>query len=419
MSDKEPKSSPWARAEEKAKQAPATDSEQESAPRSEKRHQDKRSEDKPAGRRPERAGLSDDARPWSKPQGARSGKSDSDKPRFDKPRSDKPRTDRPRKDSPRFDKPRTEKPRPQRSRSESGDSPSGASLYGPKTATGLHPQNPHQGRYDMAALVADLPELERFLTTNPSGEQTVDFSKNSAVVTLNRALLKHHYGIAHWHLPEGSLCPPVPGRADYLYHVRDLLGDKTGQVRVLDIGTGANLIYPMIGSQAFGWQFVATDADSIAIRNAHKLLTDNPQLAGIDIRMQRKAEQVFTGMIREGEYFDLTLCNPPFYASQKEAEAQARRKWRNLKGRESSVERNFGGQSNELWCEGGELAFLKRLMRDSANFGQQVGWFTALVSKDENVAPLKRLLRQLDAVEVKVVPMAQGQKQSRFIAWRF
>jgi 23S rRNA (adenine1618-N6)-methyltransferase len=292
-------------------------------------------------------------------------------------------------------------------------------LYGPKTATGLHPQNPHQGRYDMAALVADLPELERFLTTNPAGEQTVDFSKNSAVVTLNRALLKHHYGIAHWHLPEGSLCPPVPGRADYLYHVRDLLGDKTEQVRVLDIGTGANLIYPMIGSQAFGWQFVATDADSIAIRNAHKLLTDNPQLAGIDIRMQRKPEQVFTGMIREGEYFDLTLCNPPFYASQKEAEAQARRKWRNLKGRESSVERNFGGQSNELWCEGGELAFLKRLMRDSVHFGKQVGWFTALVSKDENVAPLKRLLRQLDAAEVKVVPMAQGQKQSRFIAWRF
>lgn len=296
------------------------------------------------------------------------------------------------------------------------------SLYGRKPASGLHPQNPHQGRYDMEALVAALPELEGHLKTNPRGEKTVDFSDNAAVICLNQALLKLHYGIEHWQVPPGFLCPPIPGRADYLCYLKDLLAEgrvRNETPRVLDIGTGANLIYPIIGSRAFGWQFVATDADAAAIRNAHKLVLENPQLADVEIRMQRQQNNIFTGMIRPGEFFELTLCNPPFFASQKEAEAQARRKWRNLKGEESSVKRNFGGQSNELWCEGGELAFVKRLMRESPDFADQVGWFSCLLSNDDNIAPLKKLLRQLNAQDVRVVPMAQGQKQSRFIAWHF
>ncbi|WP_430462156.1 23S rRNA (adenine(1618)-N(6))-methyltransferase RlmF [Thalassolituus sp. LLYu03] len=288
-------------------------------------------------------------------------------------------------------------------------------------AAGLHPQNPHQGRYDMDALVQAVPELAGFLAPNPRGEQTIDFSDKQAVVCLNRALLKHVYGVEHWHLPDGFLCPPIPGRMDYLCHLKDLPRQKESDapLRVLDIGTGANLIYPILGSRAFGWQFVATDCDAAAIRNAHKLVTENPTLAGIDIRMQRKPDLLFTGIIKAGDYFDLMLCNPPFFGSQKEAEGQAIRKWRNLKGEHKSTNRNFGGQSNELWCEGGELAFVKRMMRESKEFGAQVGWFTSLVSRDENLPDLKRVLRQLEAADVRIVPMAQGQKNSRFIAWRF
>lgn len=298
-----------------------------------------------------------------------------------------------------------------------------SSPWNKRRATGLHPANPFQGRYDMPALSAALPELKDFLTTNPRGELTIDFSDASAVVCLNRALLKQQYGVEHWSLPQGFLCPPIPGRADYLYYLNDLLqetGPRQAEVQVLDIGTGANLIYPIIGSRAFGWHFVASEADSVAVRNAHKIITENPQtLTQIEIRMQRHAQQIFSGVIQAADYFDLTLCNPPFFASQKEAEAQARRKWRNLKGESSSVKRNFGGQSHELWCEGGELNFLKRMLRESVNFAGQVGWFTSLVSKEENIAPLKRLAQQLSARDVRVVAMSQGQKNSRFIAWRF
>ncbi len=304
-----------------------------------------------------------------------------------------------------------------------GDEPTSA-LYGEVKPEGLHPRNVHQGRYDMAALVAAVPELEYFLQANPRGEQTIDFSDNNAVVCLNKALLKHHYGVEQWSIPAGFLCPPIPGRADYIHYLADLLTESAkssvnATPRVLDIGTGANLIYPIIGSSVYGWQFTATDVDSAAIRNAHAIISANPALQSINILMQRNSEKLFGGMIRADDYFDLTLCNPPFFASQKEAEAQARRKWRNLKGDKASVKRNFGGQGNELWCEGGELAFIKRMIHESVEFSAQVGWFSSLVSAHDHLPALKQLLRKLGATDIKTMPMAQGQKISRFIAWRF
>lgn len=296
-------------------------------------------------------------------------------------------------------------------------------LYGAKKADGLHPRNPHQGRYDMPALVAALPELERYLAPNPAGEPTIDFSNPKAVLCLNRALLAHHYGIRSWQLPAGYLCPPIPGRADYLHHLADLLSDaqrppKNAVPRVLDIGTGANLIYPIIGTCGLGWQFTASDVDGVAVTNAHRIIAENPALQSVQVLLQRNPDHFFSAIIRPGDYFELTLCNPPFFKSQKEADAQARRKWRNLKG-ENSAQRNFGGRNNELWCEGGELAFLNRMAEESADYAGQVGWFTALVSQQDNLAPLKRTLRRVGATEIRVVPMAQGQKNSRFIAWHF
>jgi len=46
-------------------------------------------------------------------------------------------------------------------------------------------------------------------------------------------------------------------------------------------------------------------------------------------------------------------------------------------------------------------------------------WFTSLVSRSAELPDLRRALQQAGAVEVRVVPMAQGQKQSRFLAWSF
>ncbi|MEO6324921.1 MAG: RlmF-related methyltransferase, partial [Thermoanaerobaculia bacterium] len=124
----------------------------------------------------------------------------------------------------------------------------------PAEKPGLHPRNPHRHRYDFSQLIASSPALGPYVRPNAHGDPSIDYANPDAVLALNRALLKHVHGIAHWDVPPGFLCPPVPGRADYLHHAADLLAGSNGGeiprgsgVRVLDIGVGANVIYPVIG----------------------------------------------------------------------------------------------------------------------------------------------------------------------------
>jgi 23S rRNA (adenine1618-N6)-methyltransferase len=294
---------------------------------------------------------------------------------------------------------------------------------------GLHPRNRHRARYDFARLVAASPELAEFIGPNPRGDQTIDFANPAAVTALNRALLKCDYGVAHWDIPPGYLCPPVPGRADYIHQVADLLAEGNAGtlprgvgVAVLDIGVGANGIYPIIGVHEYGWRFVGTDIDPVALASARKIVAANRSLAAqVDLRLQRSPLDIFHGVVRRGERFAVTICNPPFHSSAAEAATGTQRKLRNLAGGQAVPDvRNFGGQSHELWCAGGELAFVRRMITQSADLpAETCGWFTTIVSKRENLPPLEKTLRLTGAREVRTIPMAQGQKKSRILAWRF
>jgi len=297
-----------------------------------------------------------------------------------------------------------------------------------KPAAGqLHPRNKHQGRYDLVQLAGTHAPLADFFIKNPVGQLTIDFADPQAVLALNSALLAHFYGIQHWSIPTGYLCPPIPGRADYLHYAADLLGPEHGSQRaagrILDIGTGANLIYPIIGSQVYGWNFVATDIDPVSISVAQTLISANPRLASkIELRLQPKPDRIFSGCVKPDDRFSLTVCNPPFHKSMADATAGTRRKVHNLsknKATRALPRLNFGGQETELWCKGGELGFIQNMIRESGDFQTQVGWFTCLVSKQEHIKVLQKSIAALPVQDCRVVSMAQGQKSSRFLAWTF
>lgn len=288
---------------------------------------------------------------------------------------------------------------------------------------GLHPRNRHHSRYDLATLCKGTPELAQYLVLTPAGEQSVDFANPLAVKALNKALLAHFYGVANWDIPEGFLCPPVPGRADYLHHLADLLAETTGsvptQATILDVGVGANCIYPLIGVHEYGWRFTGSETHEQALASAQAIISANPGLTrAIRLRRQKTPAAIFNGIIHKNEQYDATLCNPPFHDSAASARAGSERKRRNL-GQSKDDALNFGGQQQELWCEGGEVAFIKTMISESQAFGRQVMWFTTLVSRGENLPPLYRALTDVGAVKVVKKEMAQGQKQSRFIAWSF
>lgn len=284
----------------------------------------------------------------------------------------------------------------------------------------LHPKNPHKGRYDFKILVKNLPELKFFIKKNPRGEETIDFSDNNAVKILNKALLKTYYGIESWDIPNGFLCPPIPGRADYIHYIAELL-EKKEQVKVLDIGTGANCIYPILGSQSYNWNYVASDIDPESIENAKKIVDSNKNLRDkISLRLQKNKNNIFLGVIKKGEKFDITMCNPPFHASLKEALEANQRKVNNLSKGNKEIKKglNFGGQKAELWCLGGERLFLKRMAKESESFKEQIKYFTTLISNKDNVRPTIKLLEGLGA-KCRVIQMSQGQKISRILVWNY
>jgi len=298
----------------------------------------------------------------------------------------------------------------------------------PKEKTRLHPRNRHRERYDFKQLIDSCPELAPFVALNSYNDESIDFFNPEAVKMLNKALLKRYYDIDHWSIPSNYLCPPIPGRADYIHHIADLLGssndDKipTGhRIKVLDIGVGANCIYPIIGIKEYGWSFIGSDIDPVAIESANTIIDLNPILKGkIELRLQNKPGDIFYGIIQRDEHVDLSISNPPFHASLAEAQSGARRKLTNLTHKKISKPiLNFGGQNSELWCEGGEERFVRDMIMESKQFSTSCFWFSTMISKQSRLEPVYETLKKVEAVEVKTIPMGQGTKTSRVVAWTF
>jgi 23S rRNA (adenine1618-N6)-methyltransferase len=312
-------------------------------------------------------------------------------------------------------------PRPRIKPSESKETPTSK----------LHARNKHQDRYDLQELAKTNASLSPFIVVNEHGSETIDFFNPKAVKALNQALLMHYYGVKYWDVPEGYLIPPVPGRADYIHYAADLMSGnypkKTTdpiplgkQIRVLDVGVGANCVYPLLGKKEYGWDFVGTEIDTKALVSAQKIVDENDLGSSIELRKQNLEEHLMQGIIRDGEFFDLCMCNPPFHASASEAEEATRRKIHNLKGKsEEAPVQNFGGTHTELWCEGGEIQFIQNYIIESKEFAKNVLWFTTLVSKKENVGRTMRMLDNMEALNVQVIEMGQGMKQSRIVGWTF
>ena len=312
----------------------------------------------------------------------------------------------------------------------------------------LHPRNKHRHRYDFDALINTSPMLAQFVCVNTYGNCTIDFANPKAVIALNSALLQHFYNIQSWRLPANYLCPAIPGRADYVHNIADLLATTNGglvpkisNINVLDIGVGANMVYPLLGQREYGWRFVGADCDAAALNNAQKIIDANLGLADdITVRLQTNNANIFKGIIKPNDFFDITMCNPPFHASLADAQAGTKRKWqqlaqaklpdKNLKSSTLNFKElnfgglnfgalNFGGQGAELYCAGGEKSFINTMINESVQFATQCCWFSTLVSAATNLPGFYKTLKKVEAVQVKTIDMAQGNKKSRLLAWTF
>ncbi len=296
----------------------------------------------------------------------------------------------------------------------------------PKVKSVLHPRNEHRERYDFPELIEELPELKEFVKPNKFGDDSINFSDAKAVKSLNTALLKKHYNIDFWDIPEGYLVPPIPGRADYIHYAADLItssnfGRMPNNITALDLGVGASCIYPIVGVQEYGWTFIGSDIDAKSIAASQTIVDKNPALKNkVDLRLQANSNNKLRDVLNKDERVDILVCNPPFHSSLESANAGSLRKLSNLnKKKVDKVELNFGGQNAELWCQGGEIQFIRSLIDEGQEFGKSCFWFTTLIAKRSHEEILVRFMKKAGATDVKIILVGQGNKTGRIVAWTF
>lgn len=294
--------------------------------------------------------------------------------------------------------------------------------------TRMHPRNKNRKRYNLNALIGAVPEFANYVKPNKYGVDSVDFSNPVAVKLLNKALLNHYYGIKYWEFPDENLCPPIPGRADYIHYIADLLCESNfgrqpigNKITCLDVGVGASCIYPIIGVTEYNWNFIGSDINENSIASAQHIINANPQFSDkIELRLQKNRKDIFYGVVTSEDKIDITLCNPPFHTSAEEAQKGTLRKIKNLSGKKvKTPELNFAGISNELICDGGEHQFIHNMIKESKKFATNCFWFSTLVSKQSNLKGIYKALESLGAVAVKTIPMGTGNKSTRIVAWTF
>ena len=310
----------------------------------------------------------------------------------------------------------------------------------------MHPRNVFAASNpDFAALAATHPRLLPYLVETKDGLHTIDFASWDATFELNRALLDACYGVKHWEVPRGHLCPPVANRANYVHWIEDLLAlsrpasasaSAAGPALVgLDVGVGASCVYPLIGASLNGWRFVGIDVTDVAVAGARANAAGNPairhlveirdartfRLAGTSPTLENqtrtnendsRGDSLLLPAMDEHETFAFCMCNPPFFDSDIQTEEARRRK---------NPGSDFGGSDAETSCPGGERAFTARLFEDSLALRDRVHWFTTMCGKKETVKHLRRALASRDArvAAVRTTVFRQGKTARWGVAWSF
>lgn len=297
----------------------------------------------------------------------------------------------------------------------------------------MHARNRHQEYLDYWDLAARQPRLKPFVFKNKYGGTSIDYTNQLALRTLTSCLLQEFYGILNWRIPDGYLCPPVPQRVDYLHKMADLLGTgpagpsgeapappRGARVRGLDVGTGASSIYCLLGAREYGWSFVGSDIDGVALESARGIVKENDLGSQIELRHQPSSERVFTGLVRPGETFALSVCNPPFHESLEHAHRSAGAKWQRMGRSAQGQQLNYQGKENELWCEGGEVGFVTRMAEESAQEHLRGAciWFSAMLSRESSLEPVWARLGELGARR-RSFDLRQGKMTRWVVAWTF
>ncbi|OII76234.1 hypothetical protein cand_006320 [Cryptosporidium andersoni] len=313
----------------------------------------------------------------------------------------------------------------------------------------LHPRNPH--RYDdFLELMSLFPSLKKYIQIK--GIKVIaDYSNKEFLYELTRTLMNFRYNI-DWSISRGFLIPTVPSRANYVHYIADLLtpehfyntevilregnrdvnaieGEYSEvsksiiplglKVIGIDIGCGANCIYPLICHKTFGWKMFGSDLSNESINIASSIVKRNGLSKNINFLYQDNPTNILCGILDNSSLLDInftfSMCNPPFYSSFSDYIHS------------THPTRQAEGKLFEIITTGGEGVFIENMIHQSLKFPKRVIWYTTLVSKLNNLKRCRKLLlnisrqggneKKLEAI--RTITMEQGNHIRWILAWSF
>uniref|UniRef100_A0A3B0N6M7 U6 small nuclear RNA (adenine-(43)-N(6))-methyltransferase n=1 Tax=Theileria annulata TaxID=5874 RepID=A0A3B0N6M7_THEAN len=292
-----------------------------------------------------------------------------------------------------------------------------------------------------------------------------DFNHPDSVYHLSKAILKHNYGL-ELYLPcsceEDScnlnkdldvlnkyfkdlsassnfiryLAPCVPNRLSYIRAISSLLCLKNNEshisdieahninsdeqlklnIIVLDIGTGASCIYPLIGTSENSWNFIGTDIDNLTLELARENVEINHLEDRINLRLQRTPTLIFNSILYSHELVAMTMCNPPFHSSLEMTNLNPRTfstgterelvfsipEDTNLSTEQSYMDNiecignsTVTGQLKFMLTEKhGDLAFIEIMLQESKLYCHNIVWFTTLVPRMSTLKKIKNIIHR-------------------------
>ena len=267
---------------------------------------------------------------------------------------------------------------------------------------------------DFLILIQEFPELKKYIIKegNKNKDQfNFDWSNNELSLLMTKSILNYYFNIKYYDIPKGYLIPPVPSRLNYINFINILLNKfnipKNEDILGIDIGTGANIIYPLIGNSLYNWKFICSEINLCAYENADNILSKNNLKEKILLLKQNNKNNIFIGILNQEKKYIFSMCNPPYYDYENEIKIEDKKR---------DSEYNF----DEVYYKQGEYGFFLRYFEESICYKKNIFINTILIGKKINAEKIYDIISENKEIKNKDIKKIKTGSNVRYILyWSF
>ena len=269
---------------------------------------------------------------------------------------------------------------------------------------------------DFLTLIKEFPELKKYIlkqNEDNEAEFQFDWSNNELSLLMDKSILNYYFDIKYYDIPKGFLIPPIPSRINYINLINSIITKLIKDIDIkniigIDIGTGANIIYPILGYSIYKWKFICTEINKEAYNNAKLILQKNNLENNINIIKQNNKDNIFISILNRENKYIFSMCNPPYYNYENEIK---------LEDKKRDNEYNF----DEIYYKNGEYGFFQRYFEESICYKNNVFLYTILIGKKINAENIYDKLSSYNDI-IKIYNMQKiltGNNVRYIIYWSF